>query len=131
MLIINRGVHDMSSEVVRVSDESEVVAVRFWGGRERGCVVQMEVSEVEFASWRNEPVMEAASGRVVSFGDWVDAQVAAGHSVVWDSAARQNQRAREFEAHRWADEMPCFREMAAVARQRARVVARDAMRVAR
>jgi len=53
------------------------------------------------------------------------------HSVVWDSAARQNGMARDLENHRWADEIPFFWETANQARHRAMVVRKDGMKVAK
>ncbi|AKE44670.1 hypothetical protein AU106_gp039 [Sinorhizobium phage phiM9] len=120
----------MSTEVC-VSGSDEVVAVRFFGGRERGVMMQMEVNEVEWEAWRNVMVTFGHSDEPVRFEDFVNEQMSNGVTVVWDNAARQNQMAREFENNRFASQMPVFQAMADQARQRARVMVRDSMRSVR
>ena len=115
----------MASEVH--DRDGNVVAVRF--AHRDGPAVQMEVSEFEFPSWADVMVHEEASPREVRFADWVEEMRASGRNVMWDNAVRQNEMARNFENHRWADEMPGFRAAAVAARQRARVMVRDSMRV--
>lgn len=120
----------MSTEV-QVFGTEEVVAVRFFGGRSRGVMMQMEVNEVEWPAWQNVMVSVGGSEDPVRFEDFVNEQVANGVTVVWDNAARQNQMAREFENSRFAEAMPDFFEAARQARERARVMVRDSMRQVR
>lgn len=109
-----------------VTRDGQVVATRFFGGTSVGCVVQMEVNETEWAMWRTVEVAEECSDRWQTFQSWVEDQTA---TIRWDSAARQNEMARDFENHRWVDEIECISIQAAKCRQRARVMVRDAMKV--
>ena len=82
----------------------------------------MEVTQAEWANWRDVMVAEEARDRWERFEDWVARQNA---EVVWDGAARQNQRARDMEDSRFAEE---FQSAASEARQRARWCAQRSMR---
>lgn len=104
----------------------ECVGQRFFAGRERGVSFQMEVTEREWQDWQD--VMVAPEDAPESYARFAD--VVADCRVVWDSAARQNQVAREMENSRFFSEVPAMETFASMARQRARVCTRDQIRVA-
>jgi hypothetical protein len=60
------------------------------------------------------------------FEQWIASQNA---SIIWDSAARQNTIAREYEEHRFADEVSFFKNAAMECRNRAKTIVRDSFRV--
>lgn len=119
----------MAVEVHVANEPNNVVAVRFFGGRVRGTVVQMEVTEREFHDWQNVMVQEETSDEVMSFSAWVERQREAGVSVVWDNAVRHNVQARAFEQNPFFDTVPVLAVAAAEHRRRANVVRRESFSV--
>ena len=114
----------MATAVHRVDNHDEV-AHRFFGGVVRGPMVQMEVTQFEFESMRNVIVVEETSDVPMTFGEWFDSMVEAGRTVEWDNAHRQNEMARAFENHRFAEMMT---KEAQQCRTRARECVRQTMR---
>jgi hypothetical protein len=112
--------------------DDQVVAVRFWGGRGTGPVVQLEITEAEMPAWAATPVAEEGSTHFRPLAEWLAAQDA---TIRFDNAARRNQAARELENHRWAiqdgtsvsDTLRCA---ASDMRRRARECTRQLMRAA-
>lgn len=110
--------------------DDQVVGVRFWGGREAGRVVQLEITEAEMPAWAAVPVAEESSTAYVALVDWLAAQDA---TIRFDTAARRNQAARDLENHRWALQdgtsvSGLLRGAASDLRRRARDCARQQLR---
>lgn len=103
------------------TENGEVVATRFFGGKDRGCGAQMAVTEFEFEAFKSEAVFGDNGEDFETFQDFVDSV----SFVVWDSAERQNEFARQMENHRFAE----ARAFAPQARKRARECARQQMSV--
>lgn len=116
----------MSTSVNSVTT-GDTVAFKFFGGKERGPMVQMEVTEHEFASFRSMQVSEETDpDSVETFGDWFDRMVREGRTVVWDNAHRNNEMARCFETNRFTND--AMKRMAEEFRTRARECVRQTMR---
>lgn len=120
----------MSTTIMTRGDE--IVAVRFWGGRETGAVIQLEITETELPAWAGTPVAEEGSSTYRTLSDWLAAQDA---TIRFDNAARRNQAARELENHRWAVQdgtsvCDMLRGAASDMRQRARDCTRQQMHAA-
>jgi hypothetical protein len=116
----------MSTDVVH-DQTDQPIAHRFFGGVSRGTVVQMEITRDEWPDWAGEAVHEEGWSHSCTFAEWVSIQERMGVTFEWDSAARQNEMARRFEDHRWADS-PTFQEAASRCRTRARAIARSTIR---
>lgn len=108
---------------------ADTVATRYYGGRERGLMIQMEIAECEFPAWADEEVQENEDGRFEKLSAWLERHPNA--HVLWDCPSRQNLLARQM--HEAAMERGGNMLMEAAAedhRQRAKALLRLTMRVA-
>jgi hypothetical protein len=112
-----------------VSHRGEVVGKRYFGGKERGTMIQMHVTPTEYEKgYKNLPVTHEGSGE-----DHIPLhQFLANHksaTVEWDTAALRNQAASELENHRFRDQVPAIGVAASVHRTQARAAMKDAMKM--
>ena len=106
----------------------EHMACRFWGGKKHGgSAVQMEITEREWCPFATQEWVSETGETWESGEAWME-----DHKdcvILWDSAARQNQMARDNENHRFVGNHEPVSSMlltaAAKNRERAKMIARE------
>ena len=135
LLRLFRLIHPTTKETImstNVEVNGEVVAVRFWGGTARGCVVEMQVTKTEWEQVKFAQASRDDQGPMVASAEMVVQSMCEDSNVerTWKTPAQFNADAREAEQHRFAASMPeFFGHVAQASRERAKEAAREQMSV--
>jgi len=116
----------MATELI-VNDKP--IALRQWGGKDRGVIVTMLVTKDEWNAVKNSMAntdrfeFDVATAEMI-VKDWISL----GASVIWKGAADWNKEARELEQHRFRDEVPGFDTHIQTAKDNARSTMRSTLK---